>query len=104
MARVFDITDKLNFEEKPRIKIKGEEIEINDAAVDMLKIMPQLSKRKLKVDDINLMYQTLFPEESQKKIESLRLNLKDFNTVVLEAAAALQGGDGEGETQTPATT
>lgn len=103
MARVFDITDKLNFEEKPRIKIKGEEIEINDAAVDMLKIMPQLSKRKLKVDDINLMYQTLFPEESQKKIESLRLNLKDFNTAVLEAAAALQGGDGEGETQTPAT-
>ena len=104
MARVFDITDKLNFEEKPRIKIKGEEIEINDAAVDMLKIMPQLSKRKLKVDDINLMYQTLFPEESQKKIESLRLNFEDFSTVVLEAAAALQGGDGEGETQTPATT
>ena len=104
MARVFDITDKLNFEEKPRIKIKGEEIEINDAAVDMLKIMPQLSKRKLKVDDINLMYQTLFPEESQKKIESLRLNFEDSSTVVLEAAAALQGGDGEGETQTPATT
>jgi DNA-binding protein len=103
MARVIDITDKLNFEEKPRIKIKGEEIEINDAAVDMLKIMPQLSKRKLKVDDINLMYQTLFPEESQKKIESLRLNFEDFSTVVLEAAAALQGGDGEGETQTPAT-
>ena len=104
MARVFDITDKLNFEEKPRIKIKGEEIEINDAAVDMLKIMPQLSKRKLKVDDINLMYQTLFPEESQKKIESLRLNFEDFSTAVLEAAAALQGGNGEGETQTPATT
>lgn len=104
MARVFDITDKLNFEEKPRIKIKGEEIEINDAAVDMLKIMPQLSKRKLKVDDINLMYQTLFPEESQKKIETLRLNFEDFSTVVLEAAAALQGGNGEGETQTPTTT
>lgn len=103
MARVIDITDKLNFEEKPRIKIKGKEIEINDAAVDMLKIMPQLSKRKLKVDDINLMYQTLFPEESQKKIETLRLNFEDFSTVVLEAAAALQGGNGEGETQTPAT-
>ena len=104
MAKVIDITDKLNFEEKPRIKIKGEEIEINDAAVDVLKILPQLSKRKLKADDINLMYQTLFPEESQKKIESLRLNFEDFSTVVLEATAALQGGDGEGETQTPATT
>lgn len=104
MARVIDITDKLNFEEKPCIKIKGEEIEINDAAVDMLKIMPQLSKRKLKPEDINIMYQTLFPEESQKKIESLRLNFEDFSTVVLEAAAALNNGDGEGETQTPATT
>jgi len=103
MARVIDITEKLNFEERPRIKIKGEEIEINDAAVDMLKIMPQLSKRKLKLDDINLMYKTLFPEESQKKIESFRLNFEDFSTVVLQAAAALDG-DGEGETQTPTTT
>ncbi len=103
MARVIDITEKLNFEERPRIKIKGEEIEINDAAVDMLKIMPQLTKRKLKPDDINLMYKTLFPEESQKKIESFRLNFEDFSTVVLQAAAALDG-DGEGETQTPTTT
>lgn len=103
MARVIDITEKLNFEERPRIKIKGEEIEINNAAVDMLKIMPQLTKRKLKPDDINLMYKTLFPEESQKKIESFRLNFEDFSTVVLQAAAALDG-DGEGETQTPTTT
>lgn len=104
MAKIIDITDKLSFEERPRIKIKGIEIEINDAAVDMLKIMPELSKKKLTVDDINTMYQTLFPEESQKQIESLHLNFKDFSTVVLQAAMTLDNSDDEGETSTPATT
>lgn len=104
MARIIDITDKLSFEERPRIKIKDIEIEINDAAVDMLKIMPELSKKKLTVDDINTMYQTLFPEESQKQIESLHLNFEDFSTVVLQAAMALNNSDDEGETSTPATT
>ena len=39
MSRVVDITDKLNFEENPKLKIKNTEIEINSDAPTMLKIM-----------------------------------------------------------------
>ena len=45
MARVVDITDKLKFEEKPRLRVKGVEIEINNKATDVLEITPTLQKK-----------------------------------------------------------
>lgn len=39
MAKVVDITDKLSFDENPKIKIKGVEYEVNADARTMLEIM-----------------------------------------------------------------
>ena len=39
MSRIIDITEKLNFDEKPKIKIKDKTFEVNDSAVTMLKIL-----------------------------------------------------------------
>lgn len=39
MAKVIDITDKLNFEESPAITIKGQVYKVNDSAETMLKLM-----------------------------------------------------------------
>ena len=45
--KVIDITEKLNFTEKPKIIIRGTEITVNNSAVTMLKIMPKVSKKKI---------------------------------------------------------
>ena len=39
MAKVVDITEKLSFDENPKIKIKGHEFEVNSDAKTMLEIM-----------------------------------------------------------------
>jgi hypothetical protein len=104
MAKIVDITDKLNFEEKPKIVIKGVEIEVSNKAVDVLKITPTLQKEKLDPKDIYSLYQVLFPEESREKIEAFGLDFNDFSTVILQAATVIASGDNEGEAQTPTTT
>ena len=42
MAKIIDITDKLNFEQKPQIKIKDTVLTVNDEAVALLEILPKL--------------------------------------------------------------
>ena len=104
MSKVIDITDKLNFEESPKLVIKGEEFEVSDRAVDILKITPIMQKEGgIGSDEIKLLYETLFPPESRERIEKLGLNMDDFNTVIWEAAKLIVGGY-EGEAPTPATT
>ena len=39
MAKIIDITDKLNFEQKPQIKIKDTVLTVNDEAVALLEIL-----------------------------------------------------------------
>ena len=104
MAKIIDITDKLNFEEKPKLIIKGVEIEVNNKAVDVLRITPVLQNKDLTAADIYGLFQTLFPEESQEKLEEMDLDINDFNTVIFTAAKLIAGSGDEGETQTPTTT
>ena len=105
MARIVDITDKLNFEEPPALKIKGVEIPINDKAVDVLQITPIMAKKDTTAEEFNLLYETVFPEESREKLEALDLSMKDFARVVWEGAKLIADAeDDEGEDQTPTTT
>lgn len=100
MAKTIDITDKLNFEEKPKIIISGEEIEVNNKAVDILKITPVLQKENIGVAEIAQLYETLFSPESREKIESFNLAFDDFSTVIMQAAQLIAGDGDEGEAQT----
>ena len=43
MSKIIDITDKLNFEQKPQIKIKDTVLTVNDEAVALLEILPKLN-------------------------------------------------------------
>ena len=105
MAKVIDITDKLNFEEKPKLIIKGVEIEVNNKAVDVLRITPILTKETVAVDSIYTLYQTLFSEESQQKVEALELDIKDFTAMIFAAAELISSNDGgEGEAEPRTTT
>ncbi len=106
MSKIIDITNKLNFKEKPKFKIKDIEVEANSDAVTMLKVAAIYTDGNIKVSDVLVVYNLLFDEENQKKIESLKLDMNDFSTAITEIASGLLGGgeDDEGETPTPATT
>lgn len=108
MSKIIDITDKLNFAEKPSMKVKDVEIEVNNDAVTMLKVIALFENdgNGIKVGNILKMYNLLFDEENQKKVNSLKLNLEDFQTFVTETAQSVinNGEEVEGEMTTPATT
>ena len=45
MAKVIDITEKLDFDTNPKIAIKGKEIEVNADAETVLKIMGEFGDK-----------------------------------------------------------
>ncbi len=108
MSKIIDITDKLNFEEKPIIKVKNTKIKANNDAVTMLKVVALFGENGegVAVKDVLTVYNLLFDEENRKKIESLNLTMEDFSTLIMESAQILINGneEAEGETVTPATT
>lgn len=103
MSKIIDITDKLNFEEKPKFKVKGIEFEANNDAITIIKVTALLQEEKM---DLFGMYNLLFNKNNQKKIESLKLNMNDFMSLVMAVAMSVVNDEeeAEGETQTPATT
>ena len=108
MSKIIDITNKLNFEEKPIIKVKDVEISANNDAVTMLKVVALFDNdgKGFDVKDVLTMYNLLFDEKNQKKIEDLKLDFNDFSTLVMESAQMIANNEEEieGETKTPATT
>lgn len=109
MSKIIDITNKLNFEEKPIIKVKDIEIEANNDAVTMLKVVALFGENGegVAIKDVLTVYNLLFDKENRKKIESLKLSMEDFSTLVMESAQLIMNNGekpDEGETATPATT
>lgn len=78
MAQIIDITDRLSFDEKPSIKIKGTEIKINTDAPTVLKIMGVMNDD----GDPLKMYDLLFDEENRTELEKMKLPFKDFMKVI----------------------
>lgn len=95
MAKKIDITEKLNFEEKPVIVIKGTEIEVNDDAMTMLKIMAKMDDAgNVSPAVLAEMAEMLFTEQGKKNLDSLGLTMRDYS-VVIETAMDMITGDGE---------
>ena len=105
MSKLIDITDKLNFEEKPSVRVKNVDLAINNDAVSMLKVAALFEDGNGKSKDVIEMYHLLFDESEREKIEKLQLNMHDFN-VLISVSSKIATGDltDEGEVQTPATT
>lgn len=103
MSKIIDITDKLNFEERPKFRVKGIEFEANNDAVTIIKVTAILQEESV---DILAAYNLLFDKENQKIIESMKLNMNDFMALIMEVAMSVinDGEKLEGETPTPATT
>lgn len=105
MSKVIDITDKLNFEEKPVILIQGKEITVNNEAVTVLKLMDLMG------DGVNVtpkamaeMAKLLFTEEGHEALASLGLSFDDYSKVIEEAMNLVVGDDGQGEAESATMT
>ena len=91
MAKVVDITSKLEFDGNPKLRIKDKEIEVNADAPTMLKVMNLVGDDPTPKEVITL-YNLVFPEESRKVLDDMKLNFADLITVV-EAAVSVNSGD-----------
>jgi hypothetical protein len=105
MSKIIDITNKLNFEEKPKILVKGTEIEVNNDAISFIKTVALFdSEDGVKTSDILSALELLFDEENREKIAKLHLSFVDLSTLIRTATDLIADEDSEGEIQTPATT
>lgn len=90
MAKVVDITSKLEFDGNPKLRIKDKEIEVNADAPTMLKVMNLVGDDPTPKEVIAL-YNLVFSEESRKVLDDMKLNFADLITVVEAAVSAISG-------------
>lgn len=90
MARVIDITEKLNFEEDPKLKVKDVELEVNQDAPTMLKVMGLMGGDP-GVNETMEAYNLMFSEKSREKISEMKLSFKNLLTLIEEAVTLITG-------------
>lgn len=94
MAKIVDITDKLSFEENPKLVIKGKEYEVNADATTVLRVMGIIGDgNDVSPKDVVSMYELIFSEESRHDIEKIKLQFDDFQKVVEAAIGLITGAD-----------
>ncbi len=98
MAKIVDITEKLSFDENPKIKIKNVTCEVNSDAPTMLKVMQIIGNGdNVSPNDVVKMYELIFPEKDREKIDKLKLQFTDFQTLVMSAMSLVTGEVEQGE-------
>jgi hypothetical protein len=96
MGKVVDITEKLSFDENPKLKIKDTEIEVKADARTMLEIMG-LFNDKAEIEATLSASEKLFSKKDREKLDKLNLSFKDYMQVIGSAMEAIQGEDSRGE-------
>lgn len=98
MAKTIDITDKLAFDENPKLVVKGKELEVNADATTVLKIMGILGDgENVQPNDVVKMYELIFSDADRKKIDKMKLQFSDFQTLVFSAISLITGEEESGE-------
>ncbi|MBP3469702.1 MAG: hypothetical protein J6K26_09335 [Lachnospiraceae bacterium] len=96
MAKVVDITDKLSFDENPKIVIKGELFEVNADARTMLEIMGLFSSKGQGEAALEA-FDKMFSEKDRKRIDEMNLPFKDFMKLIEIAMDLISGEEESGE-------
>lgn len=96
MGKIVDITDKLSFEENPKVVVKDKELEVNADAATALKIMGILGDSdNVQPGDVVKMYELIFSETDRKKIDKMKLQFVDFRTLVFSSIGLITGKEEE---------
>lgn len=94
MANVIDITDKLQMDENPVLKIGEVEATVNADAKTVLKIMGVFEDEELgDAKKAMKCYDMLFSSSDRKKIDNLNLSFVDLQEVITTAIDIAVGGD-----------
>lgn len=96
MAKVVDITEKLSFDDNPKLVIKGKEFEVNSDATTVLQMMGDFSN-KSEIDASLSAYERMFSEEDRKKIEAMNIPFKDLMTIIEAGMNLVMGEEDQGE-------
>ena len=91
----YDITEKLNFDADPKLKIKDVELTIKSDAENVLQILDILQNNGEMEATVKCI-PILLSKEDQEKLNSLHLKMNDYISV-MEAAVSLALGEDPGE-------
>ncbi len=98
MAKIVDITEKLDFDGNPIIRVSNMEIEVNADAATMLKVMGVMAdSENTGPKEVIAMYELLFGAGDREKVEALKLSFADFKILVNTAINLVTGESGQGE-------
>lgn len=92
MAKIIDITEKLSFEENPKLVIKGKQYEVNADAKTVLRIMGLVSG-ETSPEQLVEAFDLVFTKTAKKHLEELHLQFADYQTVVLAAINLIVGSE-----------
>ena len=96
MAMVYDITDKLKFNEDPTIRIRDVEITVRSDADVMLQLIDVMKDRG-EMDAAVEATKLLFSDEDREKLKEMHLNISDYLDVLHAAVDLAMGNDPDGE-------
>ena len=74
---LYSLTDKLKFNEKPQIEIKGKKLTINNSATTVLQLM-DVVQNSGEIAGAKAVIDLLFNDKDKKAIDSLNLSIEDF--------------------------
>lgn len=97
MGKVVDITEKLTFDENPKLLIKGKELEVKADAPTVLKVMSLMDSDAPGAKEIIKAYELILPEKSRKELDSMNLSFGDLIIVIQEAIQLIIGDASGGE-------
>ena len=97
MGKAVDITEKLTFDENPKLLIKGKELEVKADAPTVLKAMSLMDSDSQNVKEVIKAYELIFPEESRREIDNMKLSFRDLMVVIQEAIKLIIGDACGGE-------
>lgn len=89
---IYTLTDKLNFDENPKIKIKDKTLEVKADAETVLSLM-DIIQDKSEMEATLMAAELLFSEKDLKTIKSLKLGFKDYITLITTAINLAVGED-----------
>lgn len=93
---LYSLTDKLKFEENPKIEIEGTILTVNADAETVLKLM-DIVNRKGEVEGALEAVNLLFSAKDRKELTNLKLSMADYTTVISTAMQLAVGQDPDEE-------
>ena len=74
---IYSLTDKLKFDEKPKVEVNGKVLTIDNSAVNVLHLM-DIVQNTGEIEGTRAIIEVLFSDKDRKVIEGLNLSMADY--------------------------